>query len=88
MTLSSSLVVQPGQTSARGLWVSAGALSPDLGLESSSWGGLAWLEKRGLCKVEGGPVSQHLSPGPRSTFSCQPLHNHLCTKGSLPVLVR
>lgn len=57
MTLSSLLAVQPGQTSARGLWVSAGALSPDLSPESSGWGGLAWLEKRCLYKVEGEPVS-------------------------------
>lgn len=45
MTLSSSLVVQPGQTSARGLLVSAGPLPLDLGLQSSGWGGLVWLEK-------------------------------------------
>lgn len=36
MILSSSLVVQPGQISARELWVSAGVLSPNLDLESSN----------------------------------------------------
>lgn len=40
MTLSSSLVVPPGRTSARGLWVRVEALSLDLGTGSSDWGGL------------------------------------------------
>lgn len=45
MTLSSSLVVQPGQISAKELWVSAGVLSPNFNLESSStWGGSVCLE--------------------------------------------
>lgn len=47
MILSSLLVVQPGQISARELWVSAGILFPNLDLESSSsWGGSPCLEKR------------------------------------------
>lgn len=62
MILSSLLAVQPEQTSVRGLWVSAGTLSLDLGLESSCWRRLAELEKRCLCKLQGGPVSHHLSP--------------------------
>lgn len=41
MTLSSSLVVPPGRTSARGLWVRVEALSLDLGTGSSDWGGLS-----------------------------------------------
>lgn len=51
MTLSSSLVVQPGQISAKELWVSAGVLSPNFNLESSSsWGGSVCLEKRHFCR--------------------------------------
>lgn len=74
MTLSSSLEVQPGQTSAKGLWVSAGALSPDLGLESSGWGG---LEKR--LRVE-----QFHSTFPQARAAH--FHASLCTTVPVPKL--
>lgn len=58
MTLSSSLAVLPGQTSARVLWVSVEALSLDLGPGSSDWGGLGgpFQSVKWKLQVRGHPV--------------------------------
>lgn len=79
MTLSSSLVVQPGQTSVRGLWVSAGALSLDLGLESSGWEGWhGW--RRDVCvRLR---VDQFHSTFPQAHAAH--FHVSLCTTISVP----